>query len=397
MAITREAGVTAAQGFAAAGIAAGIKDGNKKDMALVVNTGDDLTAAGVFTTNKFQAAPVVWSRDVLARHTVRAVVLNSEGANACTGTQGLADAAQEATALAEALSGQGFPTQQNQIAVCSTGVIGDLLPMDKILAGIQQLPSQVGSSATHGKDAATAIMTTDTVAKYSEMTTDNGWTVGGMVKGAGMIAPSLATMLCVITTDVAAPADELESALRYATAHTFDRLDVDGSTSTNDTVIVLANGASGQSANQDELREALFAVCDDLVDQMMSDAEGVTKCCLITVTGAASEEEALTAARVVARDNLVKTALFGEDPNWGRVLATLGVAPVDMDVDQVVVAFNSKPVFANGRGLPDARSINMKGPRINVDIDLGVGSAEATIRTTDLSHAYVEINSAYTT
>ena len=179
MAITREAGVTAAQGFAAAGIAAGIKDGNKKDMALVVNTGDDLTAAGVFTTNKFQAAPVAWSRDVLARHTVRAVVLNSGGANACTGTQGLADAAQEATALSEALSGQGFPTQQNQIAVCSTGVIGDLLPMDKILAGIRQLPTQLGSSATHGKDAAAAIMTTDTVAKYSEMTTDNGWTVGG--------------------------------------------------------------------------------------------------------------------------------------------------------------------------------------------------------------------------
>lgn len=397
MNITRTAGVTAAQGFKAAGIAAGIKSPGKKDMALVVNTGDDLTAAGVFTRNKFQAAPVVWSREVLQGHRIRAVLLNSGGANACTGAQGLADAEQEASVLAQVLTELGMTTDKSNVAICSTGVIGDLLPMEKILQGIHDLPAVLGTSAEKGREAATAIMTTDTVAKRSELTTSAGWTIGGMVKGAGMIAPSLATMLCVITTDAKADAAHLEKALRYAASHTFDRLDVDGSTSTNDTVIVMANGASGIQASESELQEALFGICDDLADQMMSDAEGVTKCCLVRVCGAETEDDALTAARVVARDNLVKTALFGEDPNWGRVLATLGVAPVNMDVNKVVVAFNNKPVFANGGGLPDARNIDMQGPRIYVDIDLGVGSAEATIRTTDLSHEYVEINSAYTT
>lgn len=397
MTITRTAGVTAAQGFRAAGVAAGVKKHGGLDMALVVNEGPRLTAAGVFTSNRFQAAPVLWSREILTGGELRAVVLNSGGANACTGAAGLEDAKEEAIHLALQLTDAGIPTNAGQVAICSTGVIGDRLPMPAILGGIEALPGLLGDTQEKGLEAASAIMTTDTVAKQSEYTSAAGWKVGGMVKGAGMIAPSLATMLCVITTDAIANQADLEAALRFSATYSFDRLDVDGSTSTNDTVLVMANGASGVVANQAELAEAIFAVCDDLADQMMSDAEGVTKCCTITVMGAETEADALTAARVVARDNLVKTALFGEDPNWGRVLATLGVAPVAMDVLKVTVAFNGKEVFANGGGLPDARSIDMTGDRIHVEINLGVGEGTASIRTTDLSHAYVEINSAYTT
>lgn len=397
MTITRTAGVTAAQGFRAAGVAAGVKKHGGLDMALIVNDGPHLTAAGVFTSNRFKAAPVLWSQEVLKSGELRAVILNSGGANACTGTAGVEDAKEEAIHLARQLAAAGVSINAEQIAICSTGVIGDRLPMKAIRSGIEALPELLGDSAEKGLEAATAIMTTDTVAKRSEYASAKGWKVGGMVKGAGMIAPSLATMLCVITTDAIVNQMDLESALRFSTSRTFDRLDVDGSTSTNDTVIVMANGASGVVADQTELTKAIFAVCDDLADQMMSDAEGVTKRCIVTVSGAKTEDDALTAARVVARDNLVKTALFGEDPNWGRVVATLGVAPVPMDILKVTVAFNGKKVFARGGGLPDARDIDMSGDRINVDIDLGVGRETASIRTIDLSHAYVEINSAYTT
>lgn len=397
MTITRTAGVTAAQGFRAAGVAAGVKKHGGLDMALIVNDGPHLTAAGVFTSNRFKAAPVLWSQEVLKSGELRAVILNSGGANACTGTAGVEDAKEEAIHLARQLAAAGVSINAGQIAICSTGVIGDRLPMKAIRSGIEALPELLGDSAEKGLEAATAIMTTDTVAKRSEYASAKGWKVGGMVKGAGMIAPSLATMLCVITTDAIVNQMDLESALHFSTSRTFDRLDVDGSTSTNDTVIVMANGASGVVADQTELTKAIFAVCDDLADQMMSDAEGVTKRCIVTVSGAKTEDDALTAARVVARDNLVKTALFGEDPNWGRVVATLGVAPVPMDILKVTVAFNGKKVFARGGGLPDARDIDMSGDRINVDIDLGVGRETASIRTTDLSHAYVEINSAYTT
>lgn len=397
MTITRTAGVTAAQGFRAAGVAAGVKKHGGLDMALIVNDGPHLTAAGVFTSNRFKAAPVLWSQEVLKSGELRAVILNSGGANACTGTAGVEDAKEEAIHLARQLAAAGVSINAGQIAICSTGVIGDRLPMKAIRSGIEALPELLGDSAEKGLEAATAIMTTDTVAKRSEYASAKGWKVGGMVKGAGMIAPSLATMLCVITTDAIVNQMDLESALRFSTSRTFDRLDVDGSTSTNDTVIVMANGASGVVADQTELTKAIFAVCDDLADQMMSDAEGVTKRCIVTVSGAKTEDDALTAARVVARDNLVKTALFGEDPNWGRVVATLGVAPVPMDILKLTVAFNGKKVFARGGGLPDARDIDMSGDRINVDIDLGVGRETASIRTTDLSHAYVEINSAYTT
>ena len=397
MTITRTAGVTAAQGFRAAGVAAGVKKHGGLDVALIVNDGPHLTAAGVFTSNRFKAAPVLWSQEVLNSGELGAVILNSGGANACTGTAGVEDAKEEAIHLARQLAAAGVSINAGQIAICSTGVIGDRLPMKAIRSGIEALPELLGDSAEKGLEAATAIMTTDTVAKRSEYASAKGWKVGGMVKGAGMIAPSLATMLCVITTDAIVNQMDLESALRFSTSRTFDRLDVDGSTSTNDTVIVMANGASGVVADQTELTKAIFAVCDDLADQMMSDAEGVTKRCIVTVSGAKTEDDALTAARVVARDNLVKTALFGEDPNWGRVVATLGVAPVPMDILKVTVAFNGKKVFARGGGLPDARDIDMSGDRINVDIDLGVGRETASIRTTDLSHAYVEINSAYTT
>jgi glutamate N-acetyltransferase/amino-acid N-acetyltransferase len=267
--------------------------------------------------------------------------------------------------------------------------------MDKVLAGVKDIVHEMAGGLTGGVEAAQAIMTTDTVPKQVSLHHEANWTVGGMAKGAGMLAPSLATMLCVITTDAVADADALDHALRNATARTFDRLDIDGSCSTNDTVLLLASGASEVAPSQDELDAALLAVCNDLCAQLQADAEGVTKRIAITVTGAASEDDAVTAARVIARDSLVKTALFGSDANWGRVLAAVGMAPVELDPDRISVAFNGSPVCIDGAGAPGARDVDLSGDEIAVVVDLGVGSGEATIRTTDLSHAYVEENSAY--
>lgn len=393
--LLRTQGVTASAGFRAAGIAAGIKASGGPDLALVVNEGPDLTAAGVFTTNKIKAAPVLWSQQVLTTGTLRAVVLNSGGANACTGAPGFQDTHRTAEELAAALSNWGTDTGAIDVAVCSTGLIGDRLPMDKISSGIADVVHELAGGISGGTDAAHAIMTTDTVPKQAAVHHAHGWNVGGMAKGAGMLAPSLATMLCVITTDVVATAEQLDAALRAATRLSFDRLDVDGATSTNDTVLLLASGASGVTATQKELDGAVLAVCDDLADQLMADAEGVTKRIRITVTGAASEDDALIAARTVARDSLVKTALFGSDPNWGRVLAAVGIAPVALDPERIAVLFNGQAVCVDGMGAPGAREVDLSGVDITVDVDLGVGSATASIRTTDLSHAYVEENSAY--
>ena len=248
---------------------------------------------------------------------------------------------------------------------------------------------------TGGTEAAQATMTTDTVPKQVALHHAQNWTVGAMAKGAGMLAPSLATMLCVITTDAAVDADALDHALRAATGRTFDRLDVDGSCSTNDTVLLLASGASEVTPSQEELDAAILAVCDDLCAQLQADAEGVTKRVAVTVTGAATEDDAVTAARVIARDSLVKTALFGSDPNWGRVLAAVGMAPVDLEPERISVSFNGSPVCIDGAGAPGARDVDLAGADVEVVVDLGVGSGSATIRTTDLSHAYVEENSAY--
>jgi len=393
--LVRTQGVTAPAGFRATGIAAGIKASGKPDLALVFNEGPDYAAAAVFTRNKVKAAPVLWTQQVMTTRRLRAVILNSGGANACTGPAGFQDTHQTAEALAAALSDWGSETGAIEVAVCSTGLIGDRLPMDKVLAGVKDIVHEMAGGLTGGVEAAQAIMTTDTVPKQVSLHHEGNWTVGGMAKGAGMLAPSLATMLCVITTDAVADADALDHALRNATGRTFDRLDIDGSCSTNDTVLLLASGASEVAPSQDELDAALLAVCNDLCAQLQADAEGVTKRIAITVTGAASEDDAVTAARVIARDSLVKTALFGSDANWGRVLAAVGMAPVELDPDRISVAFNGSPVCIDGAGAPGARDVDLSGDEIAVVVDLGVGSGEATIRTTDLSHAYVEENSAY--
>ncbi|MEU7767851.1 bifunctional glutamate N-acetyltransferase/amino-acid acetyltransferase ArgJ [Nocardia sp. NPDC049190] len=393
--LVRNQGVTAPLGFRAAGIAAGIKKSGKPDLALVFNEGPEYAAAGVFTRNKVKAAPVLWSQQVLTGKRLRAVLLNSGGANACTGPAGFQDTHRTAEELATALSNWGTETGAGEIAVCSTGLIGDRLPMDKLIPAVTEIVHEMGGGLSGGSDAAYAIMTTDTVPKEAAYHHQDKWNVGGMAKGAGMLAPSLATMLVVLTTDAAVSAEQLDQALRNATARTFDRLDVDGSCSTNDTVLLLANGASEVTPSQAELDAAVLAVCDDLAAQLMADAEGVTKRVRVTVAGAVSEDEAVIAARTVARDSLVKTALFGSDPNWGRVLAAVGMAPVTLDPNRISVSFNGNPVCVDSVGAPGAREVDLSGEDIAVLIDLNVGTASATIRTTDLSHDYVEENSAY--
>ncbi|RAV09315.1 bifunctional ornithine acetyltransferase/N-acetylglutamate synthase [Mycolicibacterium sp. GF69] len=393
--LLRTQGVTAPAGFRATGIAAGIKASGALDLALVFNEGPDYSAAGVFTRNQVKAAPVLWSRQVLTAGRLRAVILNSGGANACTGPQGFQDTHATAEAVAEALSDWGTETGAIEVAVCSTGLIGDRLPMDKLLPGVTEIVHELAGGLSGGQEAARAIMTTDTVPKQVALHHPDNWTVGGIAKGAGMIAPSLATMLCVLTTDAVADAAALDEALRKAAARTFERLDVDGSCSTNDSVLLLSSGASAVAPSQRELDDAILRVCDDLCQQLQADAEGVTKRIVISVTGAASEDDALLGARLVARDSLVKTALFGSDPNWGRVLAAIGMAPFKVDPERITVAFNEVPVWQDGAPQPGARELDLSGADIAVTIDLAEGSAQASIRTTDLSHGYVEENSAY--
>jgi len=393
--LVRAQGVTAPAGFRAAGIAAGIKASGALDLAMVFNEGPDYAAAGVFTRNKVKAAPVLWTQQVLTTGRLRAVVLNSGGANACTGPGGFQDTHATAEAVAAALSDWGTETGAIEVAVCSTGLIGDRLPMDKVLAGVSDIVHEMHGGLTGGDDAAHAIMTTDTVPKQVALHHQNKWTVGGMAKGAGMLAPSLATMLCVITTDAVADPAALDQALRRATARTFDRLDIDGSCSTNDTVLLLASGASEIAPSQNDLDEAVLRVCDDLCAQLQADAEGVTKRVTVTVTGAATEDDALTAARVVARDSLVKTAVFGSDPNWGRVVAAVGMAPIALEPERITVSFNGSLVYQEGTGTPGAREVDLSGADIHIVVDLAMGDGRADIRTTDLSHAYVEENSAY--
>ena len=393
--LVRAQGVTAPAGFRATGIPAGIKVSGALDLALVFNEGPDYAAAGVFTRNQVKAAPVLWTQHVITTGRLRAVILNSGGANACTGPDGFADTHATAEAVAAALSDWGTETGAIEVAVCSTGLIGDRLPMDKVLAGVSHVVHEMAGGLAGGEEAARAIMTTDTVPKQVALHHPDNWTIGGMAKGAGMLAPSLATMLCVLTTDALVGSGALEDALRRATTRTFDRLDVDGSCSTNDTVLLLASGASEIAPSQTDLDDAVLRVCDDLCAQLQADAEGVTKRVTVTVTGAASEDDALTAARVVARDNLVKTALFGSDPNWGRVLAAVGMAPISLDPDRITVSFNGSPVCIEGVGAVGAREVDLSGEDIDVLVDLKVGNGQAHIRTTDLSHAYVEENSAY--
>ena len=386
-------GVTAARGFRAAGIAAGLKSSGAPDVAVVVNDGPRHGAAGVFTANRVKAAPVRWCESILAGPgaELAAVVLNSGGANACTGPEGYADT----VATAEHL-GALLDVPPPLVGVASTGLIGLRLPMDNLLPGIDVAARAATSGG--GLDAAIAIMTTDSVPKTVQLTV-GGFTVGGMAKGAGMLAPGLATMLVVLTTDAVADSAALDTALRAATRVSFDRLDSDGAMSTNDTVLLLASGASGVEPPPDLLRAAVTRACSDLAGQLLADAEGATKEIAIEVLHAASEDDAVEVGRSVARNNLVKTAFFGQDANWGRILAAVGtVGPhVAFDADRLDVAINGVWICRAGATGDDRDGVDLTGRSVQVSIDLHAGTETATILTNDLSHAYVHENSAYST
>ncbi|WP_447003388.1 bifunctional glutamate N-acetyltransferase/amino-acid acetyltransferase ArgJ [Saccharothrix isguenensis] len=388
--MNRNKGVTGPKGFKAAGVAAGIKESGALDLALVVNEGPGQAAAGVFTTNQVKAAPVLWSQQVIKERELHAVVLNSGGANACTGPEGFQDTHATAEKVAEVLDVGAI-----EVAVCSTGLIGERLPMDNLKAGVEKAAQELDASDQAGLNAATAVMTTDTHPKQSWASHPDGWSVGGFVKGAGMLNPNMATMLSVLTTDAVIDGDALDAALRAATGKTYDRLDVDGGTSTNDTVLVLASGASGVTPTADEFGEVLTAVAKDLVKQLQQDAEGVTKEVSITVNGARTEAEAVVVAKTVAEDNLVKTALFGSDPNWGRIAMAVGRAPATVDQHELGIAINGVTLFEGGHKAADRSEADLSGRDVDIVIDLNVGDATATVLTTDLSHGYVEENSAY--
>jgi len=382
--------VTAPLGFVAAGVAAGIKANGARDLALVVNEGPSRAAAGVFTRNRVKAAPVLWSQQVLRGGRVKAVVLNSGGANACTGPLGFQDTHATAEKVAEVLGDSA-----GEIAVCSTGLIGERLPMDKVLGGIELAARQL--SRDGGLPAADAIRTTDTVSKISFRRGEGGYMVGGMAKGAGMLAPGLATMLSVITTDADLPADVLDRTLRQAVEVTFDRVDTDGCMSTNDTVLLLASGATGVVPDLDEFTAKVTGVCADLSRQLVMDAEGATKAIAIEVIGAASVRDAVTVGRSVARSNLLKCAIHGEDPNWGRVLAAVGVTDAEFEPDRLNVAINGIWVCRGGAAGDDRSKVDLRPRDVTITIDLSAGPHSATIHTTDLTAEYVHENSAYST
>jgi glutamate N-acetyltransferase/amino-acid N-acetyltransferase len=380
--------VTAAQGFRAAGVAAGLKTSGTPDVALVVNDGPSDAAAAVFTANRVKAAPVLWTQQVIADGRLRAVILNAGGANACTGPAGFTDTHRTAEHAAARLGiGAG------EVAVCSTGLIGERLPMPQLIAGVDAAAAALTDDG--GADAADAIRTTDTVAKQSAVTHDTGWTVGGMAKGAGMLAPGLATMLCVLTTDAVVDAATLDKALRGATRLSFDRVDADGCMSTNDTVVLLASGASGTAPELSEFSRALDEVCLDLARQLLADAEGATKEVAVEVVGAAGEDDAVEVGRSIARNNLLKCALFGNDPNWGRVLAAIGTTGATFEPDELDVAINDVQVCRAGAAGDDRSLVDLTGRDVHILVDLHAGDGAATIWTNDLSHAYVEENSAY--
>jgi glutamate N-acetyltransferase/amino-acid N-acetyltransferase len=381
--------VTSAAGFRAAGVTAGLKESGLPDLAIVVNDGPSDAAAGVFTSNRVKAAPVLWTEQVVNGGRVRGVVLNSGGANACTGPDGFADTHHTAERLAKVLS-----VSAGEVAVCSTGLIGERLPMDKLLPGVDD--AALAASAEGGAAAADAIRTTDTVPKTCSVA-GAGYTIGGMGKGAAMLSPALATMLVVLTTDADLPAADLDAALRTATALTFDRLDTDGCMSTNDTVLLLASGASGVQPEPGEFAALLTEGCASLARQMQLDAEGAGKAIDIEVTGAASERDAVTVGRAIARCNLLKCAIAGEDPNWGRVLAAVGTTDAAFEPDQLDVAINGVWVCRNGYAAEDRSRVDLRPRDVRITVGLSAGPHAATIRTTDLTEAYVHENSAYST
>jgi glutamate N-acetyltransferase/amino-acid N-acetyltransferase len=381
--------VTAPCGFRAAGVSAGIKESGAPDLAVVINDGPSDAVAGVFTTNRVQAAPVLWTRQVVSGGRVRAVVLNSGGANACTGPPGFADTHHTAERLAKVLS-----ASPGEIAVCSTGLIGERLPMDRLLPGVDA--AVAAADASGGAAAADAIRTTDTVPKQCQVA-GPGYTIGGMAKGAAMLAPALATMLAVLTTDADLPAADLARALRHAVRVTFDRLDTDGCMSTNDTVLLLASGQSGVRPDPEEFAALLTEGATDLARQMQADAEGASKAIDIVVTSAASEDDAVQVGRAVARCNLLKCAIGGHDPNWGRVLAAVGTTAAAFEPDRLSAAINGVWVCRNGAPGEDRSAVDLLPRDVTITIDLAAGPHSATIRTTDLTAAYVSLNTDYTT
>ena len=379
--------VTSPVGFRAAGVIAGLKSSGLPDVAVVVNDGPGQAAAGVVTGNRVKAAPVVWTEQVLKSGRLRAVVLNSGGANACTGPAGFQDTHATAEHLAQLLGcGAG------EVAVCSTGLIGDRLPMDLLLPGVTA--AVASADIEGGDDAAAAIMTTDSVAKTVAVR-GAGFVVGGMAKGAGMLAPGLATMLVVLTTDAVAGSDALDRALRAATSRTFDRVDSDGCMSTNDTVLLLASGASGVQPSEAQLAAAVEQACAELARMLVADAEGASKEVSVEVTGAMSEGDAVDVARAVARSNLLKCAIHGEDPNWGRVLAAVGTTAAAFEPDDLAVAINGVWVCRDGAAREDRSLVDMSDRLVRICIDLGAGAAGATVWTNDLTAAYVHENSAH--
>ena len=382
--------VTFPKGFRAAGVVAGLKASGKPDVALVVNDGPDFVSAGVFTSNRIKAAPVLWTQQCNSNGSFHAVVLNSGGANACTGPEGFADTHHTAELVAELLDIGAI-----DVAVCSTGLIGKRLPMDKLISGVKQAHQAL--TADGGNDAATAIMTTDSVAKTATFTSPEGWSIGGMAKGAGMLAPGLATMLVVITTDAQINKSVADNALRHATRLSFDRIDSDGCMSTNDTVLLLASGASSQTPEHETFTEALTQVCQDLARQLIADAEGASKDIKIVVTNAASEDDAVNVARTVSRSNLLKCAIHGEDPNWGRVLSAIGTTDAAFEPDGIDVDFNGVAVCRAGAALAEEPVVDLSGREVVIDIKLNAGNHEATLWTNDLTAMYVHENSAYST
>lgn len=381
--------VTAAQGFSASGVTAGLKASGRSDVALVVNTGPRDAVAAVYTTNRCKANPVLWSEQVTADGSARAVVLNSGGANCYTGPEGFATTHATAELVAD-LTGTGA----SDVVVCSTGLIGVLFSRERLLAGVREAHAALAQDA--GTAAAEAIMTTDTVPKQAVVET-GGFTVGGMAKGAGMLAPSLATMLVVLTTDADVDAATCDAALRAATRVTFDRLDSDGCRSTNDTVVLMASGSSGAAPSLDDLTAAVTAVCHDLAQQLMRDAEGSEHDIAVEVVGAASEDDAVEVGRSIARNNLFKCAVFGRDPNWGRVLAAIGTTDAAFDPLDLDVTLNGVTVCRGSVPADDPAGVDLTGRDVHVLVDLKTGDATATVWTNDLTHAYVHENSAYST
>jgi glutamate N-acetyltransferase/amino-acid N-acetyltransferase len=376
------------KGFRGAAIAAGLKSSGALDLTLIVNDGPRFDAAAVYTTNKVVAAPVIWSREVTKGKLVRAAVLNSGGANACTGPQGFADTHQTAEKVGELLN-----ISSGEVVVCSTGLIGELLPMPKIISGLESIATTLKMESLD--DVSRAIMTTDSVPKVATSSI-NGSEFAGIAKGAGMLAPALATMLSVVMTDAVLPVDVQEIFTRVAD-RTFNRIDSDGCTSTNDTVLLMGSGASGVELGEAELEAALMEICESLASQLIADAEGSTKTVAITVKGAATEIEAVEVARACARNNLLKCAIFGADPNWGRVLAAVGTADAQMDALNIDVFLNGIHVAKQSAPFEDKNLVSFEDRLVELEVRLNVGNAAATVMTNDLSHDYVHENSAYST